>query len=64
MPECALNLSQAAVYLALAPKSNASYQAIDKAREWVRENGPVHPARAAAVGGLPGREGARARQGL
>ena len=24
MPECALNLSQAAVYLALAPKSNAS----------------------------------------
>ena len=25
MPECALNLSQAAVYLALAPKSNASY---------------------------------------
>ena len=28
MPECALNLSQAAIYLALAPKSNASYRAI------------------------------------
>ena len=26
MPECALNLSQAAAYLALAPKSNASYE--------------------------------------
>ncbi len=27
LPECALNLAQAAVYLALAPKSNASYLA-------------------------------------
>ena len=27
LPECALNLAQAAVYLALAPKSNASYKA-------------------------------------
>ena len=26
LPECALNLAQAAVYLALAPKSNASYK--------------------------------------
>jgi putative ATPase len=44
MPECALNLAQAAVYLALAPKSNASYEAIKRAREWVRENGtPVPP---------------------
>ena len=32
MPECALNLAQAAVYLALAPKSNASYEAIKRAR--------------------------------
>ena len=28
LPECALNLAQAAVYLALAPKSNASYKAL------------------------------------
>src|SRR3954449_1780973 len=32
MPEAALNLAQAAVYLALAPKSNASYAALGKAR--------------------------------
>src|SRR4051794_35979484 len=37
MPECALNLAQAAVYLALAPKSNASYEGIKRARAWVRE---------------------------
>jgi putative ATPase len=45
MPECALNLAQAAVYLALAPKSNASYLALGRARAWVRENGtPLPPA--------------------
>jgi putative ATPase len=43
MPECALNLAQAAVYLALAPKSNASYKGLGRAREWVRENGTPHP---------------------
>jgi putative ATPase len=43
MPECALNLAQAAVYLALAPKSNASYKGLRRAQEWVRENGPVLP---------------------
>jgi putative ATPase len=43
LPEAALNLAQAAVYLALAPKSNASYAALKKARQWVRENGPVIP---------------------
>ena len=46
MPECALNLAQAAVYLALAPKSNASYNAINAARAWVRDHGapdvPMH----------------------
>ena len=31
LPECALNLAQAAAYLALAPKSNASTRAIAKA---------------------------------
>jgi putative ATPase len=43
MPECALNLSQAAVYLALAPKSNASYAAIARARAEVREHGAADP---------------------
>ena len=43
MPECALNLSQAAVYLALAPKSNASYRAIGRARKDVRELGAEMP---------------------
>jgi putative ATPase len=43
MPEAALNLSQAAVYLALAPKSNASYEAISRARKDVRELGAETP---------------------
>jgi len=43
LPECALNLAQAAVYLALAPKSNASYKALGRARAEVRENGAKAP---------------------
>jgi putative ATPase len=43
LPECALNLAQAAVYLALAPKSNASYKALGRARGEVRENGAKAP---------------------
>jgi putative ATPase len=43
LPECALNLAQAAVYLALAPKSNASYKALDAARAEVREHGAQTP---------------------
>jgi putative ATPase len=43
LPECALNLAQACVYLALAPKSNASYKALDAARAEVRENGAKTP---------------------
>ena len=39
LPECAHNLAQASVYLALAPKSNASYKGLADARAWVRENG-------------------------
>ena len=37
MPECRITLSQCAIYLALAPKSNASYAAIESALEDVRE---------------------------
>ena len=43
LPECALNLAQAAVYLALAPKSNASYKALAAAREEVRRHGAKTP---------------------
>jgi putative ATPase len=43
LPECALNLAQAAVYLALAPKSNASYKALAAARAEVRANGAKTP---------------------
>jgi putative ATPase len=44
LPECAHALAQAATYLALAPKSNASYVALKRARGWVRENGtPIPP---------------------
>jgi putative ATPase len=43
LPECALNLAQAAVYLSLAPKSNASYKALGAARAEVRENGAKAP---------------------
>ena len=43
LPECALNLAQAAVYLALAPKSNASYKGLGAARAEVRENGAKTP---------------------
>ena len=43
LPECALNLAQAAVYLALAPKSNASYKGLGAARAHVREHGAKPP---------------------
>ena len=39
-PECRINLSQTAIYLALAPKSNSAYRAIDAALDEVR-NGPA-----------------------
>jgi putative ATPase len=60
LPEAQLNLAQAAIYLARAPKSNASAVAIWDARRDVRELGNVrppamlrstgHPAAAAARG--------------
>jgi putative ATPase len=54
LPEAALNLAQAAVYLALAPKSNASYEAIGRAREWVREHGAPVPPPALQSAAYPG----------
>jgi putative ATPase len=43
LPECTLNLAQAAAYLALAPKSNASTRAISRASAHVREHGAAEP---------------------
>jgi putative ATPase len=43
LPECALNLGQAAAYLALAPKSNASTRGISAAMRHVREHGAKLP---------------------
>jgi putative ATPase len=46
LPEGRIPLAQAAIYLACAPKSNASYLAIDRALACVRETGtlpvPIH----------------------
>ncbi len=43
LPEARLNLAQAAIYLARAPKSNASYVALKEATVDVREGGNVRP---------------------
>ena len=43
LPECRINLSQAVTYLALAPKSNASYKAVDAALDDVRREGNQPP---------------------
>jgi len=40
-PECRIILAQAVTYLAASPKSNASYQAIEKAQEAVRKTGDL-----------------------
>lgn len=40
-PECRINLSQAAIYMALAPKSNASYRAIDDAMSEIGRGGSI-----------------------
>jgi putative ATPase len=43
LPECQYGLAQAAIYLALAPKSNAAARAIGAARAHVREHGAQPP---------------------
>ena len=43
LPEARLNLAQAAIYLATAPKSNACYVALKEAAADVREHGTVRP---------------------
>src|SRR5215216_1771150 len=43
LPEARLDLAQAAIYLARAPKSNASYRALARALDDVREQGHLRP---------------------
>ena len=43
LPECRLNLAQAATYLALVPKSKASYVGLKRAIAHVREHGAQPP---------------------
>jgi putative ATPase len=43
LPEARLNLAQAAIYLARAPKSNAAYAALKAATADVREQGHLRP---------------------
>jgi putative ATPase len=42
MPECQFALAQAAIYLSLAPKSDAAKRAVFSAREYIRDRG-AHP---------------------
>jgi putative ATPase len=43
LPECQFALAQAAVYLSLAPKSDAAKRAIGAARGYIREHGAAPP---------------------
>jgi putative ATPase len=54
LPEARLNLAQAAIYLARAPKSNASYKALNAATEDVREHGHLRPPDALRSAAYPG----------
>jgi putative ATPase len=54
LPEARLNLAQAAVYLSRAPKSNASYIALQRATEDVREHGHLPPPAALRSAAYPG----------
>src|SRR3954449_3798584 len=56
LPEARLNLSQAAIYLARAPKSNASYVAIKRATAEIQEKGNIRPPKALRDGSWYGRQ--------
>src|SRR5207244_12736922 len=56
LPEARLNLAQAATYLARAPKSNASYDAITPATKDVQERGTFRPPKAVPDGRHSGRQ--------
>ena len=54
LPEARLNLAQAAIYLARAPKSNASYSALKAATQDVRERGNLRPPKPLRDASYPG----------
>src|SRR5437868_15165887 len=54
LPEARLNLAQAAIYLARAPKSNASYVALKEATKDVRELGNIRPPKSLRDAHYPG----------
>ncbi len=54
MPEAHYALAQAAIYLSLAPKSNAAGRALGAAREYIREHGAKHPPAALRSAAYPG----------
>ena len=54
LPEAQLNLAEAAIYLALAPKSNAVLAALTAARKDVREHGTARPPKSLRSTGHPG----------
>ncbi len=43
MPEAQFALAQAAIYLSMAPKSDAAKRAVGAARQWIRERGAEAP---------------------
>jgi putative ATPase len=56
MPEARISLSQAVTYLSLAPRSNASYKAVNAAIDHVRQNGLAPPPRYLQDQNVPGAE--------
>jgi putative ATPase len=54
MPEAHYALAQAAIYLSLAPKSNADGRALGAARAYIREHGAKHPPAALRSAAYPG----------
>jgi len=53
LPEARLNLAQAAIYLARAPKSNSSYRALAEATKDVQQRGNMRPPKALQSAGHP-----------
>jgi putative ATPase len=54
MPEAQYALAQAAIYLSMAPKSNAAARAIGAARGHIRDHGAKHPPAALRSAAYPG----------
>jgi putative ATPase len=54
LPECRINLSQAVAYLSRAPKSNASYTAINRALQDVQQRGTLRPPKPIRDASYPG----------